>query len=87
VFLSEPNCLSSIFSLIESINQSATNLSQIFESVGVSDIERKLVLISTGLPRPQALIQFHASHYMKGLHEVVRHIVGAQRGVGYERSG
>ena len=24
---------------------------------------------------------------MKGLHEVVRHIIGAQRGVGYERSG
>ena len=40
------------------------------------------------LPRPQALIKkFHASHYMKGLHEVVRHIIGAQRVVGYERSG
>ena len=40
------------------------------------------------LPRPQALIKkFHANHYMKGLHEVVRHIIGAQRGVGYERSG
>jgi hypothetical protein len=24
---------------------------------------------------------------MKGLHEVVCHIIGAQRGVGYERSG
>ena len=23
----------------------------------------------------------------EGLHEVVRHIIGAQRGVGYERSG
>ena len=34
--------------MIESINQSATKLSQIFESVGVSDIGRKSVLISTG---------------------------------------
>jgi hypothetical protein len=24
---------------------------------------------------------------MNGLHEVVRHIMGAQRGMGYERSG
>jgi hypothetical protein len=24
---------------------------------------------------------------MNGLHEVVRHIIGAQRGMGYERSG
>jgi hypothetical protein len=39
------------------------------------------------LPRPQALIKkFHASHYMKGLHEVVHHII-AQRAVAYERSG
>ena len=36
---------------------------------------------------PGAIKKFHASHYMKGLHEVVCHIIGAQRGVGYERSG
>jgi hypothetical protein len=36
---------------------------------------------------PGANKKFHASHYMKGLHEVVHHIIGAQRGVGYERSG
>jgi hypothetical protein len=30
---------------------------------------------------------FHASHYMKSLHEAVRHIIGAQRGMAYERSG
>jgi hypothetical protein len=35
---------------------------------------------------PGAIKKFHASHYMKGLHEVVCHIIGAQRGVGYERS-
>jgi hypothetical protein len=40
--------------------------------------------IGNELPRPQALIKkFHASHYMKGLHEVVRHIIGAQRAVGF----
>ena len=45
-------------------------------------------VLTIDLPRPQALIKFfYASHYMKGLHEVVRHILGAQRGVGYERSG
>jgi hypothetical protein len=36
---------------------------------------------------PGAIKKFHASHYMKGLHEVVCHIIGAQRGVGHERSG
>ena len=33
------------------------------------------------------LFHTHTSHQIKGLHEVVRHIIGAQRGVGYERSG
>jgi hypothetical protein len=27
----------------------------------------------------------HKSHYIKGIHEVVRHIIGAQRGMGYKR--
>jgi hypothetical protein len=43
--------------------------------------------IDDGQPPPPASSpgadkKFQASHYMKGLHEVVRHIIGAQRGVG-----
>jgi hypothetical protein len=43
--------------------------------------------LHNGCLDPGANKKFHASHYMKGLHEVVRHIICAQRGVGYERSG
>ena len=38
-----------------------------------------IVVVLVVLPRPQALIKkFHASHYMKGLHEVVHHDEQAQ---------
>ena len=45
------------------------------------------LLIGTSLPRPQALIKkFHASHYMKGLHEVVHRDEQAQGVMGLEAS-
>jgi hypothetical protein len=51
--------------------------------------QQSILLYDNGviLPIETALIRkFHASHYIKGLHEVVRHIIGAQRGVGYASS-
>ena len=42
-----------------------------------------LLITARDLPRPQALIKkFHASHYMKGLHEVVHRDEQAQGVVG-----
>jgi hypothetical protein len=69
VFLIEPNCLSSIFSLIESINRSATKLSQ----VGVSDIGRKSVLISTDT------VTFGIGITSASFHDVGRPLAGAKR--------
>ena len=44
----ETNCLLSILFLIELINQSDTNDSQILDKVGVNEIERRSVVISAG---------------------------------------
>ena len=42
---------------------------------------------SSAASSPGANKKISCESLYKGLHEVVHHIIGAQRGVGYERAG
>jgi hypothetical protein len=56
----------------------APKLRRFFNNISKS-FTRKMAKSLLSLPRPQALIKkVHASHYMKGLHEVVHRVEQAQ---------